>query len=150
MKRLLPLAAVGVLATLAHATVAPVSSAPIPEALQIELLEHQWTQAATAADHPVLNDLLDDKFIEIFPGNVRRNKHDLLAAPALPPGGSQLLDGMRVQILDDVAVVTGVNRYTPARGYKTIEYLFTDVLVKRDDGWHVVAARMRRKDTGSV
>jgi hypothetical protein len=31
-----------------------------------------------------------------------------------------------------------------------VEYRFTDVFVKRDDGWRVAAARMRRKETGSI
>lgn len=150
MKRLLLLVAASVLATLAHAATAPAASAPISEKLQIELLEHQWTQAASAGERPVLNDLLDDRFIEFLPGNVRRSKRDLLSAPALPPGGSQVLEDVRVQMLDDVAVVTGINRYTPARGYTAIEYRFSDVFVKRDDGWHVAAARMLRKEGGTA
>jgi hypothetical protein len=150
MKRLLILAAASVLATGAFATVTPAANAVIPDKLQVELIEHQWTQAASAGDTPVLNDLLDDKFIEIFPGNVRRSKRDLLAAPALPPGGSQVLKDVRVQVLDNVAVATGINCYTPAAGFKAIEYRFTDVFVKREDGWHVAAARMRHKETGSA
>lgn len=73
-----------------------------------------------------------------------------MAAAALPQGGSQVLEDVRVQVLDNVAVVTGINRYTPATGYKAIEYRFTDVFVKREDGWRVAAARMLRKETGSV
>ncbi|MEM5312281.1 nuclear transport factor 2 family protein [Paraburkholderia sp. JHI869] len=150
MKRMLILAAASILAATAYASVTPAAEPVISEKLQIELLEHQWTQAASAGDRPVLDDLLDDKFIEIFPGNIKRSKHDLLAAPALPPGGSQVLQDVRIQVLDNVAVATGINRYTPAAGYKTIEYRFTDVFVKRDDGWHVAAARMRAKETGSI
>lgn len=150
MNRLLILAVAGLLATSAFAASKPASPGVISESLQIELLEHQWTQAAATGDRPVLNDLLDDKFFEVFPGDVRRSKRDLLAAAALPPGGSQVLADVRVQVLDDVAVVTGINRYTPATGYKTIEYRFTDVFVKREDGWRVAAARMLRKGAGNV
>lgn len=150
MKRMFIIAAASVLATAAYASATPNASSPISEKLQLELLEHQWTQPASAGDRPLLNDLLDDKFIEIFPGNVRRNKNDLLAAPALPAGGSQVLEDVRVQVLDDVAVVTGINRFTPAAGYKAVEYRFTDVFVKREDGWRVAAARMRRKEAGSA
>ncbi|HKT95756.1 MAG TPA: hypothetical protein VJS30_04365 [Paraburkholderia sp.] len=53
-------------------------------------------------------------------------------------------------MLDNVAVATGVNRYTPAPGYKEIAYRFTDVFVKREDGWRVAASRMRRMETGSI
>lgn len=98
----------------------------------------------------MLNDLLNDKFFEVFPGDIRRDKRKMLAAAGLPAGGSQVLEDVRVQVLDNAAVATGINRYTPAAGYKTIGYRFTDVFVKREDGWRVAASRMRRKETGSI
>lgn len=150
MKRIVILAAACALA--AAALAAPKSDVynPISERLQVELLEHQWTQAAATGDRPVLNDLLDDKFFEVFPGDIRRNKREMLAAAPLPPGASQVLEDVRVQVLGNVAVATGINRYTPALGYSAIAYRFTDVFVKRDDGWRVAAARMLRKETGSI
>jgi hypothetical protein len=150
MKRMLILAAASVLATVVYASATPPADKVISDQLQIELLEHQWTQAASAGNRPVLNDLLDDKFMEIFPGNMRRSKSDLLAAPALPLGGSQVLEDVRVQVLDNVAVATGINLYTPAAGFKAIAYRFTDVFVKRENGWRVAAARMLPKETGSI
>jgi hypothetical protein len=150
MKRILLLAAASILVTSALGADKPDAYNPISERLQVEWLEHQWTQAAAAGDRPVLNDLLDDKFFEVFPGDIRRSKRDLLAAVAMPPGGSQVLEDVRVQVLDNVAVATGINRYTPMAGYKAIEYRFTDVFVKRGEGWRVAAARMVRKDTGSI
>jgi hypothetical protein len=150
MKRMLILAAASVLATVVYASATPPANNVISDRLQVELLEHQWTQAAAQGDRPLLNDLLDDKFIEIFPGNMRRSKRDLLASPALPQGGSQVLEDVHVQVLDNVAVVTGINRYTPAAGFKAIAYRFTDVFVKREDGWRVAAARMLPKETGSI
>jgi hypothetical protein len=150
MKQLLLLAAAAGLATTALAATRYDVYNPVSERIQVELLEHQWTQAASTGNRPVLNDLLDDKFFEVFPGNVRRTKRDLMAADPLPPGSSQVLEDVRVQVLGDVAVATGVNRYTPAAGYKTIEYRFTDVFVKRGEAWRVVAARMLRKGTESA
>ncbi|WP_321815937.1 MULTISPECIES: DUF4440 domain-containing protein [unclassified Paraburkholderia] len=58
----------------------------------------------------MLNNLLDDKFFEVFPGEIRRDKRDMLAATAMPSGGTQQLEDMRVQVLDNVAVETGINR----------------------------------------
>ncbi len=150
MNRMLILAVASLLATSASAASKPALTSPISERLQIELLEHQWTQAAATGDRPALNDLLDDKFFEVFPGNIRRSKRDLLAAASLPQGGSQVLENVRVQVLNNVAVATGINRYTPAAGYKAIEYRFTDVFVKGENGWRVAAARMLRKDTGTI
>ncbi len=60
------------------------------------------------------------------------------------------MEDVQVQVLGNLAVVTGVNRYTPAQGYRPIEYRFADVFMKREDGWHVVGARMRRKETGNI
>jgi hypothetical protein len=150
MKHALILAAASVLTTTAPAAVNHDIYNPVSERIQVELLEHQWTQAASTANRPVLNDLLDDKFFEVFPGNVRRTKRDLMAADPLPAGSSQVLEDVRVQVLGDVAVATGVNRYTPAAGYKAIEYRFVDVFVKRGEAWRVVAARMLRKGTESA
>ncbi|WP_028226504.1 nuclear transport factor 2 family protein [Paraburkholderia ferrariae] len=150
MKRLLILAAAGMLAMAALAAPQPHIANPISEKLQIAWLEHQWTQAAASANRPVLDDLLDDQFFEILPGNVRRTRHDLLTAPPLPAGGSQVLEDVHVQILGNVAVVTGINRYTPAAGYTPIEYRFTDVFLKREAGWRIVTARMRHKEAGGV
>ncbi len=150
MKHVLILAAASVLATAAPAAVKTDVYNPVSEQIQVELLEHQWTHAASTGNRPVLNDLLDDKFFEVFPGNVRRTKRDLLAAAPLPQGGSQVLEDVRVQVLGDVAVATGINRYTPAAGYKTIAYRFTDVFMKREDGWRVVAARMLPKEANTV
>lgn len=152
MKRIQILVAASAL-TLSVAALASVvapASNPISETLQIQMLEYQWTQAASTGDRPVLNDLLDDKFFEVFPGDVRRSKRELLAAAAQPQGGSQVLENVRVQVLGDIAVATGINRYTPASGYKAVEYRFTDVFLKRADGWRVAASRMRRKETGSI
>jgi hypothetical protein len=150
MKHALILAAASVLTTTAPAAVNHGVYNPVSERIQVELLEHQWTQAASTANRPVLNDLLDDKFFEVFPGNVRRTKHDLLATAPFPQGGSQVLEDVRVQVLGEVAVATGINRYTPAAGYSTIEYRFTDVFVKRESGWRVVAARMLRSEAATI
>lgn len=150
MKRVLIFAAASLMATAAFATAKPDAYNPASEVLQVELLEHQWTQAASAGDRSMLNDLLDDKFFEVFPGDVRRTKRDLLAAAPLPYGGSQVLEDVRVQVLGDIAVATGINRYTPAAGYKAIEYRFTDVFVKRDGAWRVAAARMLPKKTATI
>jgi ketosteroid isomerase-like protein len=149
MKRLFFLAAVSI-STGALCATMPTGHSPIPESLKIELLEHQWTQAAANGDRPVLNDILDDRFFEVFPGEIHRSKRDLLASVAMPPGGSQTLEDVRVQVLDNVAVATGINYYKPAYGYKAIAYRFTDVFVKREDGWRVAASRMRRMETGSI
>lgn len=148
MKHLFAVAAACVAATTVFASVPsnPITS----EAVQLQTLEQQWTKAAATGDRSMLNDLLDDKFLEVLPNGMHRSKRDLLAAAALPPGGSQVLEDVRVQVLGDLAVVTGINRYTPAQGFKPVEYRFADVFMKRDDGWRVVGARMRRKESGTI
>ncbi|MEX3915740.1 hypothetical protein AB4Y43_05775 [Paraburkholderia sp. BR10872] len=53
-------------------------------------------------------------------------------------------------MLDNIAVASGINGYTPAAGLEAIEYRFTDVLVKQAYSWRVVAARMRRETAGAI
>ncbi|MEM5399520.1 hypothetical protein [Paraburkholderia unamae] len=53
-------------------------------------------------------------------------------------------------MLDEIAVTPGIKRYPPAAGDKAIGYRFTDVFVKREDGWRVAAARIRRETTGAT
>ncbi|ASL44577.1 hypothetical protein bAD24_I13925 [Burkholderia sp. AD24] len=75
-----------------------------------------------------------------MPNGARRSKADVLFAPALPPGAAQSLGNLKVRVLGNVAMVSGVNHYTPASGLKTIDYAFTDLYVRRGDAWRVASS----------
>jgi ketosteroid isomerase-like protein len=132
-------------------TTAALAAAPAAsDTLSVLTLEHGWTHAATTGDHAKLDTLLDDDFVEVLPDGTRRSKREMLAAAALPEGGSQSLEGVHVRVNGDIAVVTGTNRYTPALGYRPIEFRFVDVWVKRAGQWRIASAQMRRAATGSI
>ncbi|NYH13900.1 nuclear transport factor 2 family protein [Paraburkholderia bryophila] len=103
-------------------------------------LEQAWVNAALQGDRVTLDELLDNSFIETMPNGARRSKADLLFAPALPPGAAQSLGDLKVRVLGNVAMVSGVNHYTPASGLKTIDYAFTDLYVRRGDTWRVASS----------
>lgn len=103
-------------------------------------LEQAWVDAALQGDRATLDQLLDNSFIETMPNGARRSKADVLFAPALPPGAAQSLGDLKVRVLGNVAMVSGVNHYTPASGLKTIDYAFTDLYVRRGDTWRVASS----------
>jgi hypothetical protein len=103
-------------------------------------IEQTWVDAAAHGDRATLDELLDNSFIETMPNGARRSKADVLFAPALPPGSVQTLGDLKVRVLGNVAMVSGVNHYTPASGLKTIDYAFTDLYVRRGDTWRVASS----------
>ncbi|PRX97534.1 nuclear transport factor 2 family protein [Paraburkholderia sp. BL25I1N1] len=117
--------------------------------LQVEnklvLMEQAWVDAAIRGDRAALDQLLDDSFVETMPNGARRTKADLLVAPTLPPGSAQTLSELKVRVFGNVAMVSGVNHYTPGAGMKATDYAFTDVYVRRGDAWRVAASRAARE-----
>ncbi|WP_144147759.1 nuclear transport factor 2 family protein [Paraburkholderia sp. BCC1884] len=103
-------------------------------------IEQMWVDAVAHGDRVTLDELLDNSFIETMPNGARRSKADVLFAPALPPGSVQTLGNLKVRVLGNVAMVTGVNHYTPASGLKTIDYAFTNLYVRRGDTWRVASS----------
>ena len=103
-------------------------------------IEQSWVEAAAHGDRATLDELLDNSFIETMPNGARRSKADVLFAPALPPGTVQTLGDLKVRVLGNVAMVSGVNHYTPASGLKTIDYAFTDLYVRHGDTWRVASS----------
>ncbi|MFM0647799.1 nuclear transport factor 2 family protein [Paraburkholderia bryophila] len=103
-------------------------------------IEQMWVDAAARGDRATLDQLLDNSFVETMPNGARRSKADLLFAPALPPGAAQSLGDLKIRVLGNVAMVSGVNHYTPASGLKTIDYAFTDLYVRLGDTWRVASS----------
>ncbi|MDE1183303.1 nuclear transport factor 2 family protein [Paraburkholderia sp.] len=138
MKRLAFLAAMGlstcVLAVGLHTEVQVEAS--------LVAIEQAWIDAAIRGDRATLDELLDSSFVETMPNGARRSKADVLFAPALPPGSVQTLSDVKVRVVGSVAMVSGVNHYTPASGLKTIDYAFTDLYVRRGDTWRVASSHM--------
>lgn len=103
-------------------------------------IEQSWVDAAVHGDRATLDELLDNSFVETLPNGARRGKADVLFAPALPAGSVQTLGDPKVRVLGNVAMVSGVNHYTPALGLKAIDYAFTDLYVRRGNTWRVASS----------
>ncbi|MFM0225202.1 nuclear transport factor 2 family protein [Paraburkholderia dipogonis] len=108
-------------------------------------MEQAWVNAAIRGDRATLDQLLDDSFIETMPNGARRTKADVLFAPTLPSGSTQSLGELKVHVFGNIAMVSGVNHYTPGSGMKATDYAFTDVYVRRGDAWRVAASSTTRE-----
>ncbi|RAR61839.1 uncharacterized protein DUF4440 [Paraburkholderia unamae] len=125
-------------ASVAHAT---------PQADQAALLqlEQSWVDAAPTHDRTVLDQLLDDSYIETTPSGVRRTKADVMNAPPPPAGATQTLRDMQVSLNGDTAVVQGINRYQPPQSTQYMDFTFTDVFVRHDGRWRVISSQSTRR-----
>ncbi|HEX7912844.1 MAG TPA: nuclear transport factor 2 family protein [Paraburkholderia sp.] len=108
-------------------------------------MEQAWITAIVNTDRATMDKLLDESFVETSPNGRRRSKSDLLLAPPPPPGSSQVLMDMDVHMNGDTAIVRGTNHFKPSPTAQPADYSFTDVFVRRADGWRVVSSQMTRR-----
>jgi ketosteroid isomerase-like protein len=108
-------------------------------------MEQTWVTAVTNGDRVTLAKLLDDSFIETSPNGMRRSKSDLLLAPSPASGSSQTLVDLDVRVNGDTAIVSGTNRFRPALDAQAVNYAFTDVFVRKTEGWRVMSSQMTRR-----
>jgi hypothetical protein len=108
-------------------------------------LEQAWVTAASTGDRVTLAKLLDETFIETSSNGTRRSKSDLLAASPPPASSSQFLTDINVQVQGDTGVVSGTNRFKPSLDAQAVNYSFTDVFVRRAEGWRAVSSQMIRR-----
>lgn len=141
MKRVAILATVGMLLS----SVASYSYAATPDETALLALEQSWAKASSVHDEAVLDKVLDDSYVEVTASGTRRSKADALAAPGLPAGSSQSLDQLEVRVSGDIAIVTGVNYYSPASDALAIKLAFTDIYARRPDGWRAISSHMTRR-----
>jgi hypothetical protein len=111
----------------------------------LKAMEQTWIIAIANTDRGTMNRLLDDSFVETSPNGQRRTKSDLLLASPPPPGSSQALTDVDVRLLGDTAIVTGTNRFRPSPVAQPVDYSFTDVFMRKADGWRVVSSQMSRR-----
>lgn len=126
-------------------SVATYSHAATSDEAALIALEHSWAKAASSHDEAVLDQVLDDSYVEVTATGSRRTKADALAAPGLPAGASQSLDQVEARVDGDIAIVTGVNYYSAAPGASKVKFVFTDIYAKRPGGWRVISSHMTRR-----
>jgi ketosteroid isomerase-like protein len=120
----------------------------VPECAELEQVQQQLIAAWIHRDHSALERLLAEEWSMTHTDGRMSTRDEVLRD--LDTGVNRLLEGgvddLRFRVYKDFAVVTGRTR---ARGeYKRHSYdvrlRFTDVLVRRDGRWQVVASHASR------
>jgi ketosteroid isomerase-like protein len=112
---------------------------------QIRAAEERWVAASSSGDRATLAQLLDDGFRDTTPAGVQRSKAQVLAAAPLPIGSRQTLADVEVKVSGDMATVTGKNRFIAGPGAQAVDYHFTDVFVRRGEGWRALSSQSTRE-----
>jgi len=117
----------------------PAESATAQSAMQFE---QRWLDILQRRDAADLECILAPQFADIsYKGAVRSREQVLRELPQRSSQYQQHLDDMSVQLLDNVAVVRGVNIITEQHDKPVAHIRFTDVLQFSDKRWQALAAQ---------
>ena len=114
-----------------------------PEA-EVVAVRRQTSEAIAKKDRAVLERYWADEFSCIHSNGVVRNKKEEISAALSSSGGGALVetDELRVHVYGDVAVVTGRDTNTGSqKGFQPGARRFTDLFVRRDGRWQMVACQ---------
>ena len=105
--------------------------------------EHQVAQGFNAGDAASERDLLAVDFVGTEPDGTRYDKAEAVKMVTGFKGAGLKLssDGITVQAFGDVAVAHGFDHYRKADGTPLKTGVWTDVWVRRDGTWRMVAAQ---------
>jgi ketosteroid isomerase-like protein len=122
-----------------------IAQAQSPVEKEILKLENDWSTGWQKKDAAFLQKLWADEYINTDQDGATYTKAQDLANVSSPGTSvtSFALADMRVHVYGETAVVTGVNTIKATQNGKDISgaYRFTDVFVKRDGRWQVVATQ---------
>jgi ketosteroid isomerase-like protein len=109
---------------------------------QIREIEHSWAQIAVSGDPAVIERIFSDDFLGVSPDGAQYTKQGFIDDTKAHPLGfaSNALNGIQVRFFGNVAVAQGEETFTTKAGDKG-RFVWTDVLVRRDDKWQIVAAQ---------
>src|SRR5579863_4564898 len=111
----------------------------------VKQLEHDWVDAAKAADADKLGQILADDWVSIGPDGTKQTKKGDLAD--VKSGASKLesfeFGPMEVKVLGNVAVVQGsdTEKSTSKGKDSSGKYVWMDVFAKRDGKWQAVRSQ---------
>lgn len=112
--------------------------------------ERDWADAMMKNDAGAIARIEADDYTYVMGDMSGDRKRDLADANAGVFTGSAELTEMKVRVYGDAAVVTG-NAFLRGAKYKGKDisgrYVFTDMFVKRDGGWQVVASHSNKVQT---
>ena len=114
-----------------------------PAERDILKLENDWSTAWQKKDAAFLQKLLADEYLSTDYEGATFTKTQDVANVAQSTTTSFALTDMKVHVYGDTAIVTGLNTIKATLKGKDISgaYRFTDVFVKRDGRWQVVATQ---------
>jgi ketosteroid isomerase-like protein len=108
---------------------------------QIREIERQWTEEVVSGDTSVLERILADDFLGTAPDGKLYTKADAIkdAKSFSSAFESNHLNEARVRFFGDIAVIQGNESWKRKDG-GTGRFVWTDVMVKRNGAWQIVAA----------
>jgi ketosteroid isomerase-like protein len=132
---------IGIVALLTASTL----GAQVPSSVERSLmkLENDWSMAWQKKDAAFLENLFANEYLGTDQDGVTSTKAQELANVSATNVTSFALTDMKVHVYGDTAVVTGVNTIKSTFKGRDMSgaYRFTDVFVKRDGRWQVVATQ---------
>jgi uncharacterized protein (TIGR02246 family) len=105
-------------------------------------LERAWAEVAVSGDPTVIERIFADEFVGVSPDGVQYTKREFIDDTKANPLGftANELDEIRVRFEGNVAVAQGRETFTRKDG-KRGRFVWTDVLVRRDGRWQLIAAQ---------
>jgi len=109
---------------------------------QIIQLERDWVQSWVTMDAPANDRIVADDFLGTEPDGKRSTKADLMKelkeAPTLASNRLNE-DDLTIRFYGDTAVVNGSESWKLKKDGKAGRYIWTDIFVKRNGKWQIVA-----------
>jgi ketosteroid isomerase-like protein len=110
----------------------------------IEESERQWAESVATSDSSVVERILADDFVWVFPDGRRLNKAQAIAGARSGPGPflSNHPNDILIRFFGNVAVAQGSESWVQRENGKEVHgsFVWTDTWVKRDGKWQIVAA----------
>ena len=107
----------------------------------IRKIEQDWAETAVTGDTPVIERILADDFVGTSPEGLPYMKQDFLKDMKAHPSEftANQVNDVKIRFFDNVAVAHGNETFTRKSG-EMGRFVWTDVLVKREGKWQIVAA----------
>ena len=109
---------------------------------EIREIERAWAQVAVSGDPAVIEHIFADDFVGVSPEGTQYTKQEFIDDTKANPLGftSNELNEVKVRFLGNVAIAQGHETFARSDGERG-RFVWTDVLVRRDGKWQLVAAQ---------
>jgi uncharacterized protein (TIGR02246 family) len=114
---------------------------PTQAKAEILEIENTWAQVAVTGDPSVIEQIFGDDFVGVNPEGLQYTKQDFINDTKNNPLGftSTVLNDVNLRFMGNVAIAQGSETFTQRDG-KQGRFVWTDVLVRRDGKWQIIAA----------